>query len=78
VNTTELTSLSTLFEVDMDSLITDNQELKYNVVDATGKTLREGVIRAAAVRFIESLDENAQTGVRLVPFTPSGDQVLFG
>ena len=62
----------------MDSLIIDNQELKNRVVDAKGKVLREGVVRSVAERFIESLDEDSQSGVRLVPVTPSGDQVLFG
>ena len=62
----------------MDSLIIDNEELKYRVVDAKGKTLREGVVRSVAERFIDSLDEDAQSGVRLVPIAPSGDQVLFG
>lgn len=78
MNMTELTSLSTLFEVDMDSLIIDNETLRYRVVDAKGKVLREGVVRSVAERFIDSLDEDAQTGVRLVPITPAGDQVLFG
>lgn len=62
----------------MNSLIIDNQELKYRVVDAKGKVLREGLVRSVAERFIEGLDEDAQSGVRLVPITPAGDQVLFG
>ena len=62
----------------MDSLIIDNQELKYRVVDAKGKVLREGLVRSVAERFIESLDEDMQDGVKLVPITASGDQVLFG
>lgn len=62
----------------MDSLIIDNQELKYRVVDAKGKTLREGVVRSVAERFIDGLDEDAQSGVRLIPITPTGDQILFG
>ena len=62
----------------MNSLIIDNQELKYRVVDSKGKVLREAVVRSVAERFIEGLDEDAQSDVRLVPITPTGDQVLFG
>lgn len=62
----------------MDNLIIDNQELKYRVVDAKGKVLRENLARSVAVRYIESLDETEQSGVRLVPITPTGDQILFG
>ncbi len=62
----------------MNSVIIDNEELKYRVVDAKGKVLREAVVRSVAERFIDSLDEDSQSGVRLVPIAPSGDQVLFG
>ena len=62
----------------MNSIIIDNQELKYRVVDAKGKTLREGLARSVAERYIDSLAEDDQSGVRMVPITPSGDQILFG
>lgn len=61
----------------MDSLIIDNREPKYRVMDAEGNILRENVARSIAIRFIESLGE-AQSGVYMVPITDTGDQILFG
>lgn len=62
----------------MENLIIDNQQLKYRVVDAKGKVLRENVVRSVAERFIDSLDEDAQSGVKMIPIAPTGDQILFG
>lgn len=61
----------------MDNVITDNEQLKYRVVDAKGKTLREGV-RSVVERFIDSLDEDEQARVRMIPIAPTGEQILFG
>lgn len=56
----------------------NNDELKYRVVDANGKTLRDSVSRVNAEMFVEGLGAEAQ-GVRIVPIVGgTGKQVLFG
>lgn len=61
----------------MENVLIDNQEPKFRVVDAKGRTLREGV-RSVVERYIDSLDEEEQAKVRMVPIAPTGDQILFG
>lgn len=62
----------------MDNLIVDNDGMRYHVVDPSGKILREALSRTAAERFVDTLDEDAQGRVRIVPVSSSGKQVLFG
>lgn len=61
----------------MDNVLIDNQEPKYRVIDAKGRTLREGV-RSVVERYIDSLDEEEQANVRMIPIAPTGDQILLG
>jgi hypothetical protein len=62
----------------MKTVLIQDDELRYRVVDSKGKVLREGVARKIAERFVEGLDEDLQSEVSIVPVTASGDQVLFG
>lgn len=63
----------------MDNVILDNDDLKFRVVNATGKVLRESVSRNLAEMFVESLTEDEKAGISIVPVVGrTGDQVLFG
>lgn len=78
MNMTTLMSLFIHYEVDMDNIISDNNEIRYNVVNSKGKVLRSSVVRSVAVRYIESLNEDVQKNVKLVPVLETGEQILFG